>query len=80
MRVFASDGDLRSGETAPFLLLLIAAVVLLGVGVVAGELLTRRIVRPLLDTAATARRLSAGDTTARAPTTGPARSPRSGLR
>ncbi len=71
VRVFASDGDLRSGETAPFLLLLIAAAVLLGLAVVAGELLTRRIVRPLLDTAATAQRLSAGDTTARAPTSGP---------
>jgi signal transduction histidine kinase len=37
----------------------------------AAELLTRRIVRPLLRTAATAQALSVGETTARAPTDGP---------
>ena len=37
----------------------------------AGELLTRRIIRPLVDTAQTAQQLSIGDTTARAPTDGP---------
>ena len=37
----------------------------------AGEVLTRRIVRPLVQTATTAQALSAGDTTARAPTDGP---------
>ena len=37
----------------------------------AGEVLTRRIVRPLVQTAATAQQLGSGDTTARAPTNGP---------
>jgi signal transduction histidine kinase len=71
VRVYATDGTLHSGEDGWFLLLAGGAVALIGVGVVAGELLTRRIVRPLLKTAATAQQLSAGDTTARAPTDGP---------
>ena len=41
------------------------------IGIVAGELLTRRIIRPLVRTAETAQQLSVGDTTARAPTDGP---------
>jgi signal transduction histidine kinase len=40
------------------------------VGVVAAEVLTRRIVRPLLRTAHTANQLTAGDLSARAPNTG----------
>jgi signal transduction histidine kinase len=44
---------------------------LLAIGVGAGELLTRRITRPLVRTAETANRLSTGDVTARAPTDGP---------
>ena len=44
---------------------------LLLVGALGGEVLTRRIVRPLLVTAQTAHRISAGDVTARAPTDGP---------
>ena len=71
VRVFASDGELHSGETGWWLLLAGASIGLLLVGVGAAELLTRRIVRPLVDTAATARALSVGDTTARAPIDGP---------
>jgi signal transduction histidine kinase len=69
--VWASDATLHDSENGWFLLLGGAAVFLLLVGVVAGELLTRRIVRPLVDTARTAAQLSAGDTAARAPTDGP---------
>ncbi|WP_375489721.1 HAMP domain-containing protein [uncultured Jatrophihabitans sp.] len=69
--VYASDDALHSGEDGWFLLLAGASVGLLLLGVLAGELLTRRIVRPLVDTADTAQRLAAGDVTARAPTAGP---------
>ncbi|HEV7205834.1 MAG TPA: HAMP domain-containing sensor histidine kinase [Jatrophihabitans sp.] len=71
VRVFASDGELHSGENGWWLLLSGAALALLAIGVLAGEVMTRRIVRPLVETAATAQQLSAGDTTARAPTDGP---------
>ena len=71
VRVYATDGALRSGQTGPLALLAAASVGLVLLGVALGELLTRRIVRPLADTAATAQQLSAGDTTARAPTDGP---------
>jgi signal transduction histidine kinase len=72
VRVYATDGQLHSGETGELILLIGVAIALLIVGGVAGEVLTRRIVRPLVDTADTAQRLGTGDTTARAPTTGPA--------
>jgi signal transduction histidine kinase len=71
VRVWASDGTLHAGENDRFLLLGGAALALIVLGIAAGELLTRRIVRPLVETAATAQQLSAGDTTARAPTDGP---------
>ena len=71
VRVYRSSGSLHSGETAWWLLLAGVSVGLLVVGVVGAELVTRRIVRPLVETAETARALSAGDTTARAPTDGP---------
>jgi signal transduction histidine kinase len=71
IRVYASGGQLHSGETGWWLLLVGASVGLLVLGVTAAELLTRRIVRPLLETADTAQALSVGDTTARAPTDGP---------
>ncbi len=71
VRVYASNDRLQSGETAWLLLLAggSAGMLLLAAG--AAELLTRRIVRPLVDTAETARALSVGDTAARAPTDGP---------
>ena len=69
--VFASDKNLRSGETAWWLLLAGGSIALLLIGAVGGELVTRRITRPLIDTARTANALSAGDVSARAPTDGP---------
>ncbi|WP_375480380.1 sensor histidine kinase [uncultured Jatrophihabitans sp.] len=71
VRVYASDSQLRSGETGWWLLLAGASVGLLLAGAFAGEVLTRRIVRPLVQSAATASQLAAGDTLARAPTDGP---------
>ena len=71
VRVYASDDDLHSGETGWWFLLGGAALALIALGVAAGEVLTRRIVRPLVQTAATAQQLGSGDTTARAPTNGP---------
>jgi signal transduction histidine kinase len=71
VRVYASDDKLHAGETGWWLLLAGASIGLLLIGIGAAELLTRRIVRPLVDTAGTARALSVGDTTARAPTDGP---------
>jgi signal transduction histidine kinase len=69
--VYASDAKLHSGETGWLLLLAGASIGMLLVAAGAAELLTRRIVRPLVDTAETARALSVGDTSARAPTAGP---------
>ena len=71
VRVYLPDSQRYAGEDSKFLLLGGAALLLIAVGVGAGEVLTRRIVRPLAETAATAQQLSAGDTTARAPTDGP---------
>ncbi|MDT4913777.1 MAG: hypothetical protein QOC66_2905 [Pseudonocardiales bacterium] len=71
VRVYASTDRLHSGETAWWLLLAGGSVGMLLLAAGAAELLTRRIVRPLIDTAETARALSVGDTAARAPTDGP---------
>jgi hypothetical protein len=67
VRVYAGDGALHSGETGWWLVLGGASVGLLLVGVLAAELLTRRIVAPLVHTADTARRLAAGDAAPRSP-------------
>jgi signal transduction histidine kinase len=71
VQVYASDAQLHAGEGGWWLLLAAGSVGLLAIGVGAGELLTRRITRPLVRTAETANRLSTGDVTARAPTDGP---------
>jgi signal transduction histidine kinase len=71
VRVFESDDVRYAGAHSWYLLLGLASLGLVLVGVAAGELLTRRITRPLLDTAQTAQQLSVGDTAARAPTDGP---------
>jgi signal transduction histidine kinase len=71
VRVFLSDDKRYEGITGWYTLIIGASLGLIVLGVVAGELLTRRITRPLVDTAQTAQRLSTGDTSARAPTDGP---------
>jgi signal transduction histidine kinase len=72
VQVFASNEQLHAGETGWWALLAGASVALLLIGIGAGELVTRRITRPLVQVADTAHRLSAGDVTARAPVEGPA--------
>lgn len=69
--VFASDAVLHAGQGRWFLLLISGSLTLLLISALAGELLTRRITRPLTSSAETARLLSKGDTTARAPVDGP---------
>jgi signal transduction histidine kinase len=71
VRVYGSNDALHAGETGWWLLLSGASLGLLLVGAAAAELLTRRIVRPLVNTADTAQRLAAGDVAARATTDGP---------
>ncbi len=71
VRVFVSDAALHAGEAGWWALLIGGSVALLVIGVVAGELLTRWMVGPLVRTADTAQRLSTGDVSARAPTSGP---------
>lgn len=71
VRVFLSNDALHAGEAKWWVLLIGGSIGLLLLGVLAAELLTRRIVRPLLRTAETAQQLAVGDTTARAPTDGP---------
>ena len=72
VRVFLPDDQRYAGSGSKLLLLGGGAIGLILLGVLAGEVLTRRIVRPLVQTATTATALSAGDTSARAPTDGPA--------
>jgi signal transduction histidine kinase len=71
VQVFVSDDALHEGQATWWLLLVLGSVGLLLIGIGAAELLTRRIVRPLLRTAHTAQELSVGETGARAPTDGP---------
>ncbi|MGN6605733.1 MAG: HAMP domain-containing protein, partial [Jatrophihabitans sp.] len=71
VRVYATDAQLHAGETGWWLLLGGASLALLLVGVVGAEVLTRRLVRPLLRTAETAQQLASGDVGARAPVEGP---------
>jgi signal transduction histidine kinase len=71
VRVWSSDSQLYSGEVGWWLLLAGVSVGLVVIGVIGAELLTRRLVRPLVDTTGAAQRLASGDVTARAPTSGP---------
>lgn len=72
VRVYASTAKLHAGQTQWLLLLVAGSVGMLLLAAGAAELLTRRIVRPLVETANTAKALSVGDTGARAPVDGPA--------
>jgi signal transduction histidine kinase len=71
IRVFASDNALTEGVGRWYALLAAGSAGMLLIGIIGGELVTRRIVRPLLRTAQTAQQLSKGDVDARAPTSGP---------
>ena len=71
VEVFESDSVRYEGTHGWYLLLGFASLGLLLIAAAAGEVLTRRIARPLVRTAHTAQQLSVGDTSARAPTDGP---------
>ncbi len=71
VNVWISNRALHDGEYGWWVLLVAGSVLLLVIGVAGGELVTRRIVRPLERSAQTAHRISRGDVTARAPTSGP---------
>jgi signal transduction histidine kinase len=71
VQVYVSDAALHSGVVRWLLLLGGGCIALLLLSALGAELLTRRIVRPLVQTAETAHQLTAGDVTARAPTNGP---------
>ena len=71
VQVYLSDAALHSGVVRWLLLLGGGCVALLLLSALGAELLTRRIVRPLVQTAETAHQITAGDVTARAPTDGP---------
>ena len=71
VQVYVSNAALHSGEVGRLMLVVGGSLALLIVSVLGAELLTRRIVRPLVQTAETAHQLTAGDVTARAPTDGP---------
>jgi signal transduction histidine kinase len=71
VQVFVSNDALHAGEGRWWLLLGLGSLGLVLIGAGASELLTRRLVRPLIRTAETAHQLSVGDVSARAPTSGP---------
>jgi signal transduction histidine kinase len=71
VQVYLSDDARYDGAARWYLLVIAGSLGLLLVGVLAGEVITRRIVRPLERTTQTAGRLAAGDVTARAPIDGP---------
>jgi HAMP domain-containing protein len=71
VRVFMSDAQRYDGLAGWYWVLGGASAGLLLLAIGAGEVLTRRITRPLVRTADTAQRLSVGDVGARAPVEGP---------
>jgi signal transduction histidine kinase len=71
VQVYLSDAAREGGVGGWWAVLGGASTGLIVLAALGGELLTRRIVRPLTRTAQTARRLRAGDVTARAPEDGP---------
>jgi signal transduction histidine kinase len=71
VRTFLTSEELRDGLAPRLLLLGTVSLAILLLSIVAAEVVSRRLVRPLVATADTAQRLAKGETEARAPTTGP---------
>ena len=71
VRTYLPDKDYENSVHSWWLLLGAGSVLLFGLSLVGAEIVTRRIVRPLMHTADTAHRISAGDLDARAPEQGP---------
>jgi signal transduction histidine kinase len=70
--LYLTAEDLYDGLLTRILILLGGSLLVLLLSVVGAELVSRRLARPLEETARTAERLARGDVDARAPTTGPA--------
>ena len=71
VRTYLPDKDYEDSVHSWWLLLGASSVVLFALSLIGAEIVTRRIVRPLVRTADTAHRISAGDLGARAPEQGP---------
>ena len=70
--LFLTADELYDGLTLRILVLLAGSLLVLLLSIVGAEVVSRRLARPLEETARTAERLARGDVDARAPTTGPA--------
>jgi len=70
--LFLTTDELYEGLGSQLLILIGGSLLVLLLSVVGAELVSRRLARPLEETASTAERLARGDMDARAPTTGPA--------
>ncbi|MEV0799155.1 HAMP domain-containing sensor histidine kinase [Kribbella sp. NPDC050281] len=70
--LFLTADELYDGLTPRLLILIGGSMAVLLLSIVGAELVSRRLARPLEETASTAERLAMGDIDARAPTTGPA--------
>jgi len=70
--LYLTADELYAGLVPRLLILIGASLVVLLLSILGAELVSRRLARPLEETASTAERLARGDMDARAPTTGPA--------
>jgi signal transduction histidine kinase len=70
--LYLTADELYEGLPGRLLILLAGSLLVLLLSVIGAELVSRRLARPLEETARTAERLARGDVDARAPTTGPA--------
>lgn len=72
VRIYLTNAQLRAGLVPDLLVLGAGSLLVLLLSIAGAELVTRRLTRPLEETAGTAERLARGEVDARAPTTGPA--------
>ncbi len=70
--LFLTADELYDGLVPRILVLLAGSLLVLLLSILGAEVVSRRLARPLEETARTAERLARGDVDARAPTTGPA--------
>ena len=70
--LFLTDDELYDGFASQLGILIAGSLLVLLLSILGAELVSRRLARPLEETASTAERLARGDLDARAPTTGPA--------
>ena len=70
--LYLTADELYAGLVPRVLILIGGSLLVLLLSIVGAELVSRRLARPLEETASTAERLARGDMDARAPTTGPA--------